>query len=394
MKSVVFSVVFGLFLQAGYAQWIQVCTDFEPNSAVIAFDSTIIAGVFPSGSFDMAVSKDEGNTWFGENLESQKAGITKLYEGNSSVYAVTETKVFRAAKQDLAWLDFSQGLPGRLYKIVERDSILLASSNTTIYAREPADTAWRVLCNNLPMDFISDIDFDGNILVAAGSDGVCESYDMGITWNTWEGLCCTNGIIAIKGDTVIHASPGGVTRKLLSSGTLLKVSDGLIKLWTPPPGWDYFGTFEQFLKIGDNILLCGETGIYKLGNSWHWESAGLQHWVYGIGNNPESLFAGTSYYGVWRLPLNQLILSANYTRRNDIGIGIQPNPSFGSFFVKAGALIHRIEIYNNQGQFMALFQPVANEVQLDLHTFPEGLYNVHIISSEGAVVNQVIVLKK
>jgi hypothetical protein len=275
-----------LHLPSAYPQWVQLCTDFEPNNSIAAFDSTVIAGIYSSDNYDLAISHDAGNTWSGTNPFQGVSNLMPLYAGNSWVYACTQNGVYRADKESLNWNIYNQGLPSDVFRVLERDSILLAINETKLFIRGLEDSSWSVLSDNIPQGYITGFDYDGSLIVVAGYDGVCESYDMGATWTTWTDLQFCLGVVVIKGDTIIHASPGGVTRKLISTGTLSNVSNGLIKLWTPPPGWDYYGTFEQFHFIGDNIFLCGETGVYKLdNNSWYWVHTGLEKWTYAMADN-------------------------------------------------------------------------------------------------------------
>lgn len=290
----------------------------------------VLAGVYSSDIYDLAISDDTGITWHGSNPFEGNSGILPLFAGKDWVYACTQDGVFRADKASLSWNSYNEGLPSNIIRLVGKDSVLLAYSSHNLYIRHLADTAWMALPDNIPQDFISGIAFDGKTIALAGSNGACDSDDLGASWSVWEDLQFTTGIIVVKGDTIIHASPGGVTRKLISTGTLANVSSGLIKLWTPPPGWDYYGTFEAFHTVGDNIFLCGETGVYKLNdNVWHWGQTGLGY-ATALADNGTSLFAATAGSGIWGRPLDQLILSVTELPLESGSIRVFPNPASGN----------------------------------------------------------------
>lgn len=351
MKRLILLLVLSMCISAVYSQWVQLSTDFEPNYSVIAYDSMVIVDVYSFDNYDLAISGDAGVTWNGSNPFEGSSGIIPLFAGKDWVYACTRNGVFRSGKASLSWSSYNEGLPSNIIRLVGKDSTLLAYNSHNLFIRHLADTSWLALPDNIPQDFISGLAYDGSTIALAGSNGVCDSDDLGASWNVWQGLQFTTGIVMIKGDTIIHASPGGVTSKLISSGTIANVSSGLTKLWTPPPGWDYYGTFEAFHPIGDNIFLCGETGVYKLNDQvWHWGQTGLGY-ASALTDNGTSLFAATGGSGIWGRPLDQLILSATELYHESGSIRVYPNPASGNA---------RIDIVLSEKQAMSLSMLTLN----------------------------------
>lgn len=401
MKRFILLLIFSLYLPAAYPQWIQLCTGFEPNYTITAYDSMVIAGISSSDNFDMAISYDAGNTWSGNNPLQGVNGITFVYAGNSWIYACTQNGVYRANKDSLNWTLYNQGLPSQVYRVIERDSILMAFSNNTLFRRGLEDSSWSVLSDNVQNGGITDFDFDGNLIVVAGNEGVCESYDMGASWSFWTNLPFTSGIIVIKGDTIIHASPGGVTRKIISTGYLTDVSSGLIKLWTPPPGWDYYGSFEQFHKVGNHIFLCGETGVYKLNDdTWYWEHTGLEYWSYGLADNGATLFCVQGAWGIWGRPLDQLIVSTSENHFPNTSLMVYPNPSSIStsivFELNEKKEIE-LSLVNLNGQVVKSIykgEPEKGEhrVTLNCANLPKGIYIARLQSCND-IINQKLVVR-
>jgi hypothetical protein len=387
-------ITFVFFCSLGlpaYTQWALLSDVFVPNISITAYDSTVIAGISYGGFFDLAVSYDAGNSWSGENPLEGFNGVTGLYAGNSWVYACTENGVYRADKDSLNWALYNQGLPAAVFDVIERDSIVLAFHDNRLFIRGLEDSLWSVLSDNIPQEYITGFDFDGTLIAVAGSNGVCESYDMGASWSLWTNPSSVTGIIVIKGDTIIHASPGGVTMKLISTGYRADVSNGLTKLWTPPPGWDYYGTFEQFHKIGDNIFLCGETGVYKLkDNAWYWELTGIEY-TEGLADNGDKLFAVRGYSGIWGRPLDQLIVNTIDDLVLPYSISIYPNPANDLITVRSDRIIEEISVYDHLGRQVYNADPENKILNLEIRDYTPGLYFICCSMKEVFSVKKMII---
>jgi len=229
---------------------------------------------------------------------------------------------------------------------------------------------------------ISDFDYDGNNLVLAGYDGIAESNDLGLSWNLWPPAYVFEwDAVTVKGDTIIAASKGGIYRKLISTGNISKVSNGLMELWNPY-GYDYYGEFEQFHHIGEYIFVCGETGVYKLSDyTWYWEFTDLGSWTYALADNHEMLFVVRGYGGIWGRPLNQLIVHTNEAPFPKSSISLYPNPA--NTFVtidtqKDPGKNAFLTIINLQGQQFNKCQLTGPHNTIDIHTLPPGVYFVKI----------------
>jgi hypothetical protein len=364
-----------------YPQWTLLSGDFEPNISVTAFDSTVISGATSFGPFDMAVSYNNGVSWAGSNL-FQSNGIVHLITGDSLIYASTPNGVYRSVKDNLNWSAYNEGLPnGQIRKICLKDSVILAAGNSSIYKRLAGDNIWTTICESSPVGGIHDFDFDGNRIVVAGN-GIAESVDMGLSWTLWPPAYAFEwNAVTIKGDTIIAASKGGVYRKRISNGNISNVSTGLIELWTPYGG-GYFGEFEMFLRIGNNLFLCGETGVYKLSeNSWFWEHTGLGSWTYALAFNDEMLFAVKGYGGIWGRPINQLIINTNEITADQSSVSLYPNPTTDIIAIDTecadGKRINLV-IINLNGQQLFQCQITDSMTVVDVSAFPKGIYFVKI----------------
>ena len=371
-------------VQEAYPQWVLLSNNFCPNTSVTAFGSEVIAGSTSFGSFDLAVSHDHGLTWSGDNLLTAN-GITCLYTIDSTIYAGTPGGIFRSPLGALNWSAFSEGLPpGSIDKICAGDSLLMASGSSQLFVRMTGDTNWTILCQISPVNGIYDFDFDGNTIVLAGYDGIAESNDMGLSWTTWPAAYIFKwDAVTIKGDTIIAASKGGVYRKLISTGNISKISNGLIGLWNPY-GYEYYGEFEMFHHIGDRIFLCGETGVYLLSaDTWDWEHTGLGSWTDAMADNGETLFAVQGYQGIWGCALDQLIVRTNTIPTRKPSLGISPNPATGSICISTPSNYGpnaRLTVTDLRGRELLQSPADAPFTFIDVHTFPKGAYLVRLVN--------------
>jgi hypothetical protein len=382
MRKIILFVFFWAVVQQAFPQWTILSTDFEPNISVTAFDSTVISGSSSFGPYDLAVSYDNGNSWDGSNL-LQSGGVICLCTDDSMIYACTPNGIYRTAKDTLNWSGYSEGLPtGPINKIILKDSIQLASGNNSVFQRIAGDTTWSTICESSPVAGVNDFDYDGNTIVLAGYNGIAESNDMGLTWAIWPPAYIFEwDAVTVKGDTIIAASKGGIYRKLISLNNISKVSNGLMELWNPY-GYDYYGEFEQFHHIGDDIFVCGETGVYKLADyTWDWEFTDLGNWTDALAINTEMLFAAQGYQGLWGRPLNQLIVHANETPVLKSPISIYPNPANNGITIETRTIPGKstfLTIINPGGQQLIERKIAEPTMMIDVHAFPPGLYFVKI----------------
>ncbi|MHC1777037.1 MAG: T9SS type A sorting domain-containing protein [Lentimicrobium sp.] len=397
MKKIFLFLFLLAVVQEVYPQWTLLSTDFEPNISITAFDSTVISGSSSFGPYDLTVSYDNGNTWSGSNL-LQSGGVIYLCTDDPMIYACTPDGIYRTEKETLNWSTYNEGLPdGQINKIILKDSIILASGNNSIYLRISGDPAWTALVESSPVGGISDFDYDGNTLVLAGYDGIAESNDLGLSWNLWPPAYVFEwDAVTVKGDTIIAASKGGVYRKLIPTGTISNVSNGLMELWNPY-GYDYYGEFEQFHCIDDHIFMCGETGVYKLSDyTWDWESTGPGNWTDALASNDEMLYAVKGYGGIWSCPLNQLIVNTNEVPLIRSPISLYPNPvnniiTIGTQQITPGNNTS-LSIINLQGQQLTKIRLTKPTTVLDVRAFAPGMYFAKI--TDGPTVKTVKFLKQ
>jgi hypothetical protein len=273
-------------------------------------------------------------------------------------------------------------LPGGVMKkIVVNGNVLLAIDNTSLYKRVIGDTTWVTITETSPVSIISDFDFDGNLIVLAGYNGIAESYDMGETWSVWTGYAFLWDAVFINGDTIIAASPGGVRRKLLSSSNIVNVNNGLALLWSPHG--DYYGDFYTFHKAGEHIFLGGQSALYKLvTNIWFWLDVGSG--AYGLADNGESLFAARNYSGIWQSMIEHLTGIQDNTTPVAHSLTIYPVPAEKTITIETSFSTSEsktLSVYNLSGQLVYESKLTDAVAVIDVEKWPQGLYFVSLASN-------------
>lgn len=382
MRKVIFLFFLCAISPKIYSQWVLLSNDYCPNISVTAFNSSVISGASSFGPFDFAVSYDNGINWIGSNLNPSN-GIIHLTTSDSMIYASTPNGVYRSEKDELYWSAYNQGLPnGQIIKTCLKDSIILASNNNTIFKRLIGENAWTTICESSPVAGIYDFDFDGNRIVVAGNSGIAESIDMGLNWIVWPTVYISEwNAVGIKGDYIIAASKGGIYMKHITTGTISLLSAGLIKLWNPY-GYDYYGEFEMFLLVDNNIFVCGQTGVYKLSeNNLSWEHTGLEYWTYALSCNEEMLFAAKGYGGIWGRPLNQLISKTNEITAMPAEVIFYPNPTTENIFILTKFSLEKktmLTIINLNNQVVLQRHITSQTEIINVSGFPNGMYFIQL----------------
>lgn len=390
------TISLALYIQC-FSQWISIYQSEDPYNAITSYDSVIICGCSYDCESDLIISTDYGLTWTDYDPFPGVESVYSLTSNDSMVYACTSNGIFRALKSNLDWNDFSMGLSASpILKVVMHDSIYFAvdACNSNLFRRTEGDDSWSVLSGNSPVGNISDIDYDGNVLVLAGYDGIAESYDPGIDWTLWNGYEFEMTSVKIKGDTIIAASKGGIFRKIISSGNILKVCTGLMPLWNPY-GYEYYGEFESFHQIDHHLFVCGETGVYKLqDNIWSWLNTGIGGWTYSLSDNGVCLLAAFGYDGIRSRPLDELILHRKEHSISQSLFRIFPNPASNVINISSGSTISELAVYDHYGKLVHHVLPHNSNFSVQVNNLSPGLYLIVADTPDEVSCQKLIIISE
>jgi hypothetical protein len=387
MKKFILLFLLCALYNCAFSQWILLSNEYVPVQSVISFDSVVIIAVHyqSTDNFSLAVSNDYGDTWHGTNV-APGINVHYLCHTDDMVYACATNGIYKSGKAPLDWLPYHEGLPGgAILKMAVAGDVMLAMNQTSLYKRIAGDTAWTIITEASPVSTISDFDFDGNLIVLAGLDGIAESYDLGETFTVWPGYVFSWDAVMIKGDTIIAASKGGMRRKLLQTGNIANVNSGLPELWSPYGG--YYGAFYTFHMAGSRVFVGAESGLYTLhANLWHWIKIGSG--AYGLSSNEEMLFAARGYSGVWAASLDQLTFAPETTAPSS-SLKIYPIPARNTITVEiASASIKSktLTVFTLSGQQIYERNVTEPNTVIDVSAWPQGLYLVRIAGANDVEV--------
>ena len=110
--------------------------------------------------------------------------------------------------------------------------------------------------------------------------------------------------------------------------------------------------------------------------------------VYSLAINSNYIFAGTEFYGVWRLPLSD-ITGINEIINNENHIAVYPNPTANNLIIESpqDAVV---EITNIQGQLIKTLTAKGNKINIDVSAFPKGIYFIHATTQNSIATNKFI----
>ena len=395
MKKIAAFVFISLLTLELHSQWLLLNNNFCPNVAISAFENKVVAGQTLFGPVNLLVSSDAGITWDPGNF-TQSNEVLHLTHDGTFVYACTPDGVFRSSQNMSGWTSFNEGLPaGKPDKICVHGDLLLVEGVFGIYRRSINDNSWTIVCETSPVGGVYDFDFDGNRIVLAGYNGVAESTDMGLNWLVWNNTNFEFTAVGLIGDLAFAASKGGVYRKTFSTGAVTKVCSGLTQLWNPY-GYEYYGEFEMFHKVNDLLFLCGETGVYKLGNNnGFWDFTGLGAWTYALTDNGATLFAAKGYQGIWGCDLEYLMTNTNENVADGVLFQIYPNPVTAEFTINAQKSITEaliVSVCNLEGREIFHAEMMENFESFDVSTLAEGIYFIKV--SNGHTVSTLKFVKQ
>jgi photosystem II stability/assembly factor-like uncharacterized protein len=309
------------------AQWIQPYFPIATEVVVLSFasiDSNFFAATSNDGIF---LSKDSGITW----SATPDSGLNCTYvyslaKIGTSLFAGTDTGVFRSIDKSKTWSAVNTGLPGtRIYALAANGTNLFAASQTIraghagddLFISKDSGVSWTLTGTPFPDTFsIYTLSSNGSEFLAGGDMGAFLTTDNGTTWTP---LGLSNVIsIAAKGSILVMGTFGGV--EVLDDNGDRWFSDGLIKedvYSLALSGTNIFaGTYP------DGVFLSTDSGA-------SWKACGLASdtLVYNFAITGADLFAGTDL-GIWRRPLSVMINTSAVapTRFSIQSISSYPNP--------------------------------------------------------------------
>ena len=313
-----------------------------------------------SGSSAVFRSTNNGNNWSNTGLDASYNQFSSFAIAGSLIYAAdnspysSSTHVFVSSDNGVTWNSLGTGLPSSTFNsnslAIKGTTIFLASDNG-IFKNTVGQNSWTAVNNGLT-----------NMVVKA---------------------------IIVSGTTIYAGTQGG--------GIFKSVNDG--GLWTDAnTGIPLFTNVTCFASSTSNVFAGTDNGVFvssNAGGSWDNVNTGLTDTSITVMTaSANYLWAGTTSQGVWRRALDQIVTGTENPMIKS-SFKVFPNPANNNIKIEIPqsnyATDNLISIFNSIGSLV--WQETTSDafVNVDLHSFPKGIYVVKIFNNEKNYTEKIIV---
>ncbi len=397
MKKIFFLAFMFLFLTKIEAQWQKTnCPDINSINSVALRGDSIFAGTVDN----MYLTTDRGANWniLYNGLPYLGNFFSTLVKG-SGIFVGTDEGVYISTNNaDTFALVNSCSCPNVLKIQLHGSDIYVITSgmNRGIFRSPDNGISWTKLSNNLPLDVydIYCISFLGNDMLLGTDAGFLISGNDGLTWTP-----LNNGlpgykvhVIGVIGTILFAGTENGVYRSVDTAATWISASVGL-----PNNYW-----VGSILTIANKLIVGGPYGggCYvsdNNGDTWLDNSIGLSSMqTLAFAYTADTIYVGTgavpTFYtgGLYKRPLSELVSVPEIEGISDFKVF--PNPTEALLNITGSDLIsgYDFSILNIRGQLLLKGKVRSVQAQIDLGSFPAGIYFLKLEDDKGMVVKKII----
>ena len=228
------------------------------------------ASAVPQGSPGLYVSENDGETWTPIAVPYiDPNGLTDVFVDGTDVYVADVGHIYLSSDEGQTWQQTTLSTFATVRNIGKyEDYIYATTSNGRYYITRDKGSIWTMVKNEESSDFINDLYIaNGNILMST-DEGVYQSKDDGITWNSnntgiksiWIRAMAANNEYLFAGSAgqgVFRSNDNGETWQAMNNG-----------LESSNSKW-----IENLIVIDDSIYVGTTNGIFSsVDNGETWES--------------------------------------------------------------------------------------------------------------------------
>lgn len=291
--------------------------DFSSNGLT----NTWVTALAPSGQRLFVGTMHSGNSWStddGETWNLSTAGITSpttyafahsgsylfagTQDGAVSLGIIYNGGIFRSDDQGTSWQVSRPGIS--VSSMVAREADIFAASNSgRVFHSADNGESWVVISDGLPNSWLHALLYNGtDVYVGTASQGVFRYLE---TFNYWEpfneGLQTKINALAAQGSSLFAGTENGLFRTANDSSSWARVNESLINV---PVYTLAANETAVFAGTREGVFVSADEG-----ESWAAINEGLSDFdIRALALHGDYLFVGTSRSGVWRFPLEELIL--------------------------------------------------------------------------------------
>lgn len=304
----------GVFYSLNNSNWVNTIEGMY-NTSPKSFDikgTNLYLGTLLNGVY---FTSNNGTTWTPTNAGINTSIINDLINDGTNFYAATSTGVFKSTNNGNSWLNIGSSFGSTSYvlSVLKSGNMIYAGTfGAGIYVSTNEGTNWTAINSGLVNLTIWEMISDGTSIYAATEiAGIFKTSAGGTTWTV------SNG--GITGSTDLRAIS-------ISGGTIFTGFSGLYKstdgasTWTSILNDGLAGKVIRTIYSYDNgnIVLAGtvNNGLYfstNGGANFYAANTGLPSIVEinSISIINGTVFIGTTGFGVWRRPLEEIISGIN-----------------------------------------------------------------------------------
>jgi photosystem II stability/assembly factor-like uncharacterized protein len=268
--------------------------------------TNLFAGTEENGAF---LSTDNGSSWSSINSGLKDNFIRALAISGTNLFAGTFSGVFLSTNNGTYWTEVNSALTNiGISSIVVAGTNLFVGTGDGVFRSTDNGTSWTAVSIGLTNKNVYSLAvMDSHLFAGTWGGGVFVSTNNGTSWTgANSGLQDLHiGSFAVSGPNLFTSTGSGIFVSS-NNGTTWSVANAP------------FFTFAQMLELGSYLFAgaggmgaFGGEGVYVStdnGRSWNpvnsgWTGAPIN----ALAVCGTALFAGTSYYGVWRRPLSELV---------------------------------------------------------------------------------------
>jgi len=365
------------------AQWQQTSLDSGNIHCLAVIGSNIFVGT----DYGVFISSNDGKNWALKNNGLSTYKITSsLMQNGDTLFAGTGSGLFMSSDSANNWI--SKGFSDTsICSIAIGSNKILVTNYFGVYLSSNNGHSWTAINNGLPDNSARSIAINSTFYYT-GTDyrGMYISGNNGNNWTPINfGLPLSVNVYPyiyeiLISDTNIYIANGGVYLSKDNGGSWSEMDFGISS------------SVSSLIVAGNRIFAGCNGAALSMNNGTDWipinDGFPSNLFINNFAIKDDTLFAGTTQYGVWKRPLSELtgLEKVNNTKNN---ISIFPNPALNNITIESPQK-STIEILNIQGQ-MILQQPLQQgKTGIDVSGLAKGVYILRLKSNDKTAVTRIV----
>lgn len=398
----------GVFYSLNNSNWVNTI-DGMYNTSPKSFDikgTNLFLGTLLNGVY---YTSNNGTTWTPTNSGINTSIINDMINDGTNLYSATSTGVFKSTNNGNSWLNIGSSFGSTSYvlSVIKTGNAIYAGTfGTGIFVSTNEGTNWTAINTGLNNLTIWELVSDGTSIYAATEiSGIYKTNVGGTTWNV------SNSGITGSTDLRTLSISGGVLYTGFSG--LYKSTDGAAS-WTSVLNDGLSGKVIRTIYSYDNgnIVFAGTAtnGLYfstNGGSNFFAASTGLPAIteINSISIINGTVFIGTTGFGVWKRPLEEIISGINsistevpsgYLLYQNYPNPFNPNTKI-KFAIKKSGFVS-LKVFDISGKeisslYNGILKPGLYETDFNAVELNSGVYFYRLQTSEFTGVKKMMVIK-